>query len=138
MRGLPFAIRACAFALQNMPAPYLEAALMSGASRLAIMLRVALPMLALGLLSAFLICFGIAAVDLSSAMLLVPSETDAPVSYAIYLHMQTSTGRGTGSALAVLTIVAVAAAMAVAAFAVRRRGPAAGLRRIVLPESPAQ
>ena len=42
---------------------------------------------------------------------------------------------GTG---AVLTIVAVAAAMAVAAFAVRRRGPAAGLRRIVLPESPAQ
>lgn len=138
VRGLPFAIRACAFALQNMPAPYLEAALMSGASRLAIMLRVALPMLALGLLSAFLICFGIAAVDLSSAMLLVPSETDAPVSYAIYLHMQTSTGRGTGSALAVLTIVAVAAAMAVAAFAVRRRGPAAGLRRIVLPESPAQ
>jgi iron(III) transport system permease protein len=138
VRGLPFAIRACAFALRNMPAPYLEAALMSGASRLAIALRVALPMLALGLLSAFLICFGIAAVDLSSAMLLVPSETDAPVSYAIYLHMQTSTGRGTGSALAVLTIVAVAAAMAVAAFAVRRRGPAAGLRRIVLPESPAQ
>ena len=36
VRGLPFAIRACAFALQNMPAPYLEAALMSGASRLAI------------------------------------------------------------------------------------------------------
>jgi iron(III) transport system permease protein len=138
IRGLPFAIRACAFALQSMPVPYREAALTSGASRLSILLRIALPMLAFGLLSAFLICFGIAAVDLSSAMLLVPSETDAPVSYGIYLNMQTSTGRGAGSALAVLTIVAVASAMAAVALAARRREPATDFRRIVLPESPAQ
>jgi iron(III) transport system permease protein len=138
MRGLPFAIRACAFALRNLPAPYLEAAWISGAARFSIVWRIALPMLAFGLLSAFLICFGIAAVDLSLTMLLVPSETDAPVSYSIYLHMQTSTGRGTGSALAVLMIAAVASAMAAAAFAARRRSPAAGLTRIVLPENSAQ
>ncbi len=124
VRGLPFAIQAGTFALRSLPAPYLEAALLSGASRLAIIRRIILPMMAFGLLIAFLICFGIAAVDLSSAMLLIPSETDAPVSYSIYLHMQTSTGRGTGAALAVLTIAVVALAMSAFVLATRRRAPA--------------
>ena len=137
VRGLPFAIRACSFALQNLPASYIEAANLSGASRLSIILRVTLPMMAFGLLMAFLICFGIAAVDLSSAMLLVPSETDAPVSYNIYLHMQTSTGRGTGSALAILTIGIVALAMTVLVLLIRRNwNPASSLRRIMLPGNP--
>ena len=137
VRGLPFAIRACSFALQNLPASYVEAASLSGASRLSIVLRVILPMMAFGLLMAFLICFGIAAVDLSSAMLLVPSETDAPVSYSIYLHMQTSTGRGTGSALAILTIGVVALAMTALVLLIRRNwNPASGLRRIMLPGNP--
>ena len=137
VRGLPFAIRACSFALQNLPASYIEAANLSGASRLSIILRVTLPMMAFGLLMAFLICFGIAAVDLSSAMLLVPSETDAPVSYNIYLHMQTSTGRGTGSALAILTIGIVALAMTVLVLLIRRNwNPTSSLRRIMLPGNP--
>ena len=136
IRGLPFAIRACTFALQSLPASFIEAAYMSGATRPAIALRIVLPMLAFGLLMALLICFGIAAVDLSSAMLLVPSETDAPISYSIYLHMQTSTGRGTGSALAVLTIGFVALAMSLFVLAARRNwNPAASLRRLMLPES---
>lgn len=136
VRGLPFAIRACAFARQSLPVPYVEAAYLSGASRTMIVARVILPMMAFGLLVAFLICFGVAAVDLSSAMLLVPSETDAPVSYSIYLHMQTSTGRGTGSALAILTIAFVALAMSAFVLATGRgRAPASGFRRIVFPES---
>jgi len=121
VRGLPFAIQASTFALRSLPAPYVEAALLSGASRWAIVRRIILPMMAFGLLVVFLICFGIAAVDLSSAMLLIPSETDAPVSYSIYLHMQTSTGRGTGAALAVLTIAVVAMAMTAFVLATRRR-----------------
>lgn len=137
VRGLPFAIRACSFALQNLPASYVEAANLSGASRLSITLRVILPMMAFGLLMAFVICFGIAAVDLSSAMLLVPSETEAPVSYSIYLHMQTSTGRGTGSALAILTIGVVALAMIVLVLLIRRDWkPASSLRRVMFPDGP--
>jgi len=94
-------------------------------------------MMSFGLLMAFLICFGIAAVDLSSAMLLVPSETDAPVSYSIYLHMQTSTGRGTGSALAILTIGFVALAMTALVLLIRRNwNPASSLRRIMFPGNP--
>lgn len=136
IRGLPFAIRACTFALQSLPASFLEAGCMSGATRLAIVLRIVLPTMAFGLLMALLICFGIAAVDLSSAMLLVPSETDAPISYSIYLHMQTSTGRGTGSALAVLTIGFVALAMLLIVLAARRNwSPAASLRRLMFPGS---
>ena len=135
IRGLPFALRSCAFALQQLPPPYLEAAHMSGASRPVILWRVMLPMLRLSLLAAFLICFGVAAMDLSSAMLLVPSETDAPLSYAVYLHMQTATGRGTGAALVVLILIAIATSMAIAALLIRRRRPSAGLRHIVMPES---
>ena len=76
---------------------------------------------------AFLICFGIAAVDLSAAMLLVPSETEAPTAYTIYLNMQTSTGRGTGSALAVLAVGVVALATGVLARFLGRRDTATGL-----------
>ena len=135
IRGLPFALRSCAFALQQLPPPSLDAARMSGASRPAILWCVMLPMLRLSLLAAFLICFGVAAMDLSSAMLLVPSETDAPLSYAVYLHMQTATGRGTGAALVVLILIAIATSMAIAALLIRRRRPSAGLRHIVMPES---
>lgn len=135
VRGLPFAIRACGFALQNLPGACLEIAGFSGASRFAILRRIALPMMASGLMLAFLICFGIAAADLSSVMLLLPGEADAPVSYSIYLHMQAVTGRGNGSALAVLTIVLAALCMVVFAFIIRRtRSPSSGFWRIVFSD----
>ena len=121
IRGLPFAIPACTFALRGLPGSHLEAAAMSGASRFAIARRIVLPSLVFGLSVAFLICFGIAAVDLSAAMLLVPSETEAPTAYTIYLNMQTSTGRGTGSALAVLAVGVVALATGVLAGFLGRR-----------------
>ena len=137
VRGLPFAIRACSFAVQNLPPSCVEAANLSGATRLSVLRRVVLPMMAFGLLVAFLICFGIAAVDLSSAMLLVPSESDAPLSYSIYLNMQASTGRGTGSALAVLAIAFVALSMAVFAFLRRRNwNPFSSLRRMMFLGNP--
>ncbi|MCF8209859.1 MAG: ABC transporter permease subunit, partial [Rhodoferax sp.] len=104
VRGLPFAIQACRIALQGVPGNYLDAANMSGASRVRVITKIALPMMAFGLLMAFMISFGVAAVDLSTAMLLVPSEANAPVSYSIYLNMQSITGGGTGAALAVLLL----------------------------------
>ncbi len=136
VRGLPFAIRVGSFALQNLSPSCLEIAALSGTSRFSILWRIAVPMMGSGLLMALLICFGIAAADLSSAMLLVPGEADAPVSYSIYLHMQAVTGRGAGSALALLTIAVVALGMTVFAFFVRRtRGLASGFWRIVFSDN---
>lgn len=139
VRALPFAIRAGSFALQNLPASCLEIAWLSGVGRFAILRRIALPMMGGGLLMAFLICFGIAAADLSSVMLLLPSETDAPVSYSIYLHMQAATGRGAGSALALLTLALVTLCMAALAFFIQRtRSMTPGFWRIVFPGNPAK
>ena len=108
VRGLPFAIRACTIALQAVPSGYLDAAHISGGSRFGVVTKIVLPMMAFGLFVAFILCFGVAAVDLSSAMLLVPTETSAPVAYNIYLHMQSRTGQGVGAALAILSFAMVA------------------------------
>jgi iron(III) transport system permease protein len=132
VRGLPFAIRACTIALQRVPPTTIDAASLSGGSRFAVTTKIVLPMLAGGLLVAFLLCFGVAAIDLSSAMLLVPSETDAPVAYSIYLNMQSTTGRGAGAALAIVSMALVALALLVPLALLRRQGRASsGLRRFV-------
>lgn len=136
LRGLPFALPACSYALRNLPDAHLDAARLSGAPTGLIARRIVLPALAFGLVVAFLISFGIAAVDLSSAMLLIPSETEAPAAYTIYLNMQTSTGRGTGSALAVLAIGAVALMLAATAALIARRDPAAAVARTEHGETP--
>ena len=124
VRGLPFAIRACTIALQRLPGNIIDAASLSGGSRFGVATKIVLPMLAGGLLVAFLLCFGVAAVDLSSAMLLVPSETDAPVAYSIYLNMQSTTGRGAGAALAIVSIALVALSLFVPLALLRRHGKA--------------
>lgn len=132
VRGLPFAIRACTIALQRVPPTTIDAASLSGGSRFAVATKIVLPMLAGGLLVAFLLCFGVAAVDLSSAMLLVPSETDAPVAYSIYLNMQSTTGRGAGAALAIVSMALVALALLVPLALLRRQGRgSSSLRRFV-------
>ena len=132
VRGLPFAIRACTIALQRVPPTTIDAASLSGGSRFAVATKIVLPMLAGGLLVAFLLCFGVAAVDLSSAMLLVPSETDAPVAYSIYLNMQSTTGRGAGAALAIVSMALVALGLLVPLALLRRQGRASsGLRKFV-------
>ena len=120
VRGLPFAIRACSIALQSVPGNHVDAASLSGRSRYAVMTKIVLPTMGAGLLVAFLLCFGLAVVDLSTAMLLVPSETDATISYSIYLNMQSTTGRGVGAALAVLSIGFAALALCIFLALIRR------------------
>lgn len=112
VRGLPFAIRACSIALHAVPANCVEAANISGRSFFTVATKIILPMMTFGLFVAFLLCFGLAAADLSPAMLLAPSETNAPVSYTIYLNMQSTTGRGAGSALAILSIALLTLSLA--------------------------
>ena len=57
-----------------------------------------------GILAGFVTSFITAAVELSATLLLVSSESQAPMTYGIYLYMQSAPGRGPGAALGVLAV----------------------------------
>jgi iron(III) transport system permease protein len=87
VRRLPYALRSCVAALQQ-----LHVSLEAG-----------------GMVAGFIISFMTAAVELSTTLMLVTAQHDAPMSYGIYLYMQSAAGRGPGAALGVLAVVLVAA-----------------------------
>jgi len=49
-------------------------------------------------------------VELASTLLLVTRDASAPLSYGIYVYMQSAAGRGPGAALGVIAVVVVAIA----------------------------
>ncbi len=108
VRRLPYALRACVAALQQVHVSLEEAAESLGAGKLRTIQRVLLPLMAGGILAGFVTSFITAAVELSATILLTSSESQAPMSYGIYLYMQSIAGRGPGAALGVLAIVVVA------------------------------
>jgi iron(III) transport system permease protein len=61
-----------------------------------------------GLIAGGVISFITSSVELSSTMMLVPTKELPPLSYGIYLYMQSATGRGPGACLGVVVIVLVA------------------------------
>ena len=68
----------------------------SGAPPRRTFLRITLPLLARGLVAGGLIAFVTSAVELSSTILLVPRIELGPLSYGIYIYMQSAVGRGAG------------------------------------------
>jgi iron(III) transport system permease protein len=108
IRRLPYALRSCMAALQQVHQSLEEAAESMGATRLRTIRRVVIPLMAGGMLAGFVTSFITAAVELSATMMLVTKESQAPMSYGIYLYMQSTSGRGPGAALGVLAILAVA------------------------------
>ncbi len=108
IRRLPYALRACVAALQQVHVSLEEAAQNLGASRTRTMQRVMVPLMAGGILAGFVTSFITAAVELSATLLLTTSQGQAPMSYGIYLYMQSIAGRGPGAALGVLALVVVA------------------------------
>jgi len=109
VRRLPYALRSCTAALQQINVSLEEAAEMLGASGWRIVRRVVLPLMAGGILAGFVSSFITAAVELSATILLVASESQAPMSYGIYLYLQSVAGRGPGAALGVLAVLLVGA-----------------------------
>jgi len=107
VRRLPYALRACMAALQQVHVSLEEAAQSLGASRLSTIRRVVAPLMAGGILAGFVTSFITAAVELSATLLLASSESQAPMSYGIYLYMQSIAGRGPGAALGVLAVLLV-------------------------------
>jgi len=108
VRRLPYALRSCIAALQQVHVSLEEAAESLGATKLRTIRRVLVPMMAGGILAGFVTSFITAAVELSATILLTSAESQAPMSYGIYLYMQSVAGRGPGAALGVLAIVVVA------------------------------
>jgi iron(III) transport system permease protein len=108
-RRLPYTVRGAYAALQQLPLSLEEAAQNLGANRARAFLKVTLPLMGRGLLAGGLLAFVSSAVDLSSTILLVPHVELGPLSYGIYLYMQSAVGRGPGAALGVAAIALVAA-----------------------------
>lgn len=108
VRRLPYALRSCVAALQQISYSLEEAAASVGADRWRTIRRVVVPLMAGGILAGFVTSFITAAVELSATIMLVTRDSDAPMSYGIYLYMQSASGRGAGAALGVLAVLAVA------------------------------
>ena len=108
VRRLPYALRSCMAALQQVHISLEEAAESVGADKISSIRRVLVPLMTGGILAGFVTSFITAAVELSATIMLVSADSQAPMSYGIYLYMQSVAGRGPGAALGVLAILVVA------------------------------
>lgn len=123
IRRLPYALSAAKAVLQQLPVALEEAAESLGAGKMKTLVRIVMPLMAGGLFAGFVTSFATAAVELSATLILVTKAADAPLSYGIYVYMQSAAGRGPGAALGVIAVVVVAVATFVSyRLAERHRG----------------
>ena len=107
VRRLPYALRSCMAALSQVHVSLEEAAENMGAGRWRTIARVVVPLMTGGILAGFVISFVTAAGEISETILLTSRESLAPMSYGIYLYMQSIAGRGPGAALGVIAVVLI-------------------------------
>jgi len=107
MRRLPYTVRACYAALQQIHVSLEEAAQNLGADHLRTFRKVTFPLMLGGLVAGGLISFMTSAVELASTIMLVPRIELGPIAYGIYVYMQSAIGRGPGAALGVVAILLV-------------------------------
>jgi len=107
IRRLPYALRACVAALQQVSIMLEEAAENLGATKVRTVWKIVIPLMSGGILAGFVTSFATAAVELSATIMLVSRESDAPLAYGIYEFMQSAAGRGPGAALGVIAVLFV-------------------------------
>lgn len=107
IRRLPYALRACIAALQQVNLALEEAAQNLGATQQRTVWRVVVPLMMGGILAGFVTSFATASVELSATLMLVSSESDAPLAFGIYEFMQSASGRGPGAALGMIAVLIV-------------------------------
>jgi iron(III) transport system permease protein len=107
MRRLPYTVRACYAALQQVHVSLEESAQNLGANRFRTFFRITIPLISSGLVAGGLIAFVTSCVELNSTIMLVPRIELGPISYGIYVYMQSALGRGAGAALGVVAIALV-------------------------------
>ena len=107
IRRLPYAVRACVAALQQISVMLEEAAENLGATKARTIRRIVVPLMSGGILAGFVTSFATASVELSATIMLVSIESDAPLAYGIYEFMQSAAGRGPGAALGIIAVLIV-------------------------------
>jgi iron(III) transport system permease protein len=107
-RRLPYVLRSCYAAMQQIHVSLEESALNLGANRRRAFFKITFPLMAGGLIAGGLLAFITSSVELSSTIMLVPRMEHGPLSYGIYIYMQSAVGRGPGAALGVVAILLVA------------------------------
>jgi iron(III) transport system permease protein len=127
IRRLPYALRACYAALQQISVSLEEAAENLGATKSRTVRRIVVPLMAGGILAGFVTSFSTAAVELSATLMLVQSNSDAPLAYGLYVFMQSAAGRGPGAALGVVAVLLVAACTFISHLIIERSQKAKGM-----------
>ncbi|PLX34074.1 MAG: ABC transporter permease [Hyphomicrobiales bacterium] len=107
IRRLPYALRACIAAIQQVSVMLEEAAENLGATKSHTVRRIVVPLMSGGILAGFVTSFATASVELSATLMLVSQESDAPLAYGIYEFMQSASGRGPGAALGMIAVIIV-------------------------------
>jgi iron(III) transport system permease protein len=107
VRRLPYALRACTAALQQVSVSLEESAENLGAGKFATVRKIVVPLMAGGILAGFVTSFATAAVELGMTLMLVSKNSDGPLSYGIYIFMQSAAGRGPGAALGIVAVLVV-------------------------------
>ena len=108
VRRLPYALRACNAVLMQISKYLEESAESLGAQKISIFRKILIPLITGGLLAGFITSFSTATVELSATIMLVSTESEAPLAYAIYSYMQTAAGRGPGAAFGLIGVLIVA------------------------------
>lgn len=129
VRRLPYALRACVAALQQVAVSLEEAAESLGASKFTTIRRIVVPLMMGGILAGFVTSFATAAVELSATIMLVAKEEDAPLAYGIYVFMQSAAGRGPGAALGIIAVLIVGAGTYLSHVIIERTKRAQGLKK---------
>ena len=127
IRRLPYALRACYAALHQISVSLEEAAENLGATKARTVRRVVVPLMAGGILAGFVTSFSTAAVELSATLMLVQSNSDAPLAFGLYVFMQSAAGRGPGAALGVVAVLLVALCTFISHLIIERSQKAKGM-----------
>ena len=107
IRRLPYALRACIAAIQQVSVMLEEAAENLGATKGRTVWRIVVPLMSGGILAGFVTSFATASVELSATIMLVAKDSDAPLAFGIYEFMQSTSGRGPGAALGIIAVLFV-------------------------------
>ncbi|MBI3435493.1 MAG: iron ABC transporter permease [Proteobacteria bacterium] len=129
IRRLPYALRACYAALQQVSASLEEAAENLGANKFRTVKRIIMPLMMGGILAGFITSFATAAVELSATLMLVQKTSDAPLAYGLYVFMQSPAGRGPGAALGIIAVALVAICSLLSNWVIERNQKMRGAHR---------
>lgn len=130
VRRLPYALRACTAALQQVSVSLEESAENLGAGKFSTVRKIVVPLMAGGILAGFVTSFATAAVELGMTLMLVSKNSDGPLSYGIYIYMQSAAGRGPGAALGMIAVFVVGICTLVSYMYVDRRQKKLGMGRV--------